>query len=118
MHPSCDVKEFYRRSERLNRPVKVFSGRLREPLTDIKVLSDNFRILSLRTVNGKLYLRILESVGSSGTSGVRIEIPGKEVKEVNLVDVLENRIQKLDFSNGYVTFEFAPFKFYTFEIQF
>ncbi len=118
VHPSCDVKEFYKRAESLNRKMTIFNGKIAAPFINVQVLNDNFRILSFRKTDGKLYLRILESVGSSGTSAIKLSAQSaKEMGKVSLVDVLENKLQELEIKDNCVTFDFKPFKFYTFELN-
>ncbi|HPV63584.1 MAG TPA: alpha-mannosidase, partial [Fervidobacterium sp.] len=118
VHPSCDVKEFYKRAESLNRKMTIFNGKITAPFINVQVLNDNFRILSFRKTEGKLYLRILESVGSSGTSAIKLSAQSaKEMGKVSLVDVLENKLQELEIKDNCVTFDFKPFKFYTFELN-
>ena len=96
----------------------IFNGKIAAPFINVQVLNDNFRILSFRKTDGKLYLRILESVGSSGTSAIKLSAQSaKEMGKVSLVDVLENKLQELEIKDNCVTFDFKPFKFYTFELN-
>ncbi len=113
LHGSEDVKEFYARADKLNKKIKAFNGK---PLTkgwNLNISSDSLRVLSLRKVDEKIYLRILETVGSSGTATIKLE--GINFKEVKFVDILENKISEVEFKEGKIELTYKPFKIYTIE---
>ncbi|PHJ13620.1 alpha-mannosidase [Fervidobacterium sp. SC_NGM5_G05] len=113
LHGFEDVKEFYARADKLNKKIKAFNGK---PLTkgwNLNISSDSLRVLSLRKVDEKIYLRILETVGSSGTATIKLE--GINFKEVKFVDILENKISEVEFKEGKIELTYKPFKIYTIE---
>ncbi|MCX7813850.1 MAG: alpha-mannosidase, partial [Pseudothermotoga sp.] len=114
LHGKCDVKDFYKKAEKLNNKIKVFFGLPKDIKYSLEIQPDHFRILSLKNTQDKIYLRLLENVGS--TTNAKIKINGK-INAAYLVDVLENRWKKLDFFKNTIIVEFKPFKFHTVELE-
>lgn len=110
-HAHADVLEFYRRSEQLTRPLKVFSGApIVAPLT-IRLTPERLRILSLRRLGDTFAVRVLEPLG--GNARVRFETPGFQLRRVTELNGLDEEIDSLDFSPSSFELDLAPFKIRT-----
>jgi len=115
VHGKEDVKDFYKRSEKLNKKIKVYSGKVKKEPYRLEMSPDNLKILSFRKVGKSFYLRLLETTGSSGNA--KIKFIGTQIEKMYLTDILENRIDELPINKNTTTLKLEPFKFYTLEFK-
>ncbi|MGQ9856293.1 MAG: alpha-mannosidase [Fervidobacterium sp.] len=117
LHGKQDVLDFYKRADKLNNPVKIYKGKLKEPAFNVKIEPENFKVLSVRKVDRYVYLRILECTGSLGDVSIGFLTNGLNFKKVSLVNALEDLIRDLKVVDNTVNIPAEPFKFYTVSVE-
>jgi len=108
VHPGDSLRDVVKESEDLNRSFIVHRGVLNLPSPLLEISPQNFRLTSLRRVNGKIVLRLVEIFGTSGKLSIKTPWNG----EIYQTNVLEEKKQKVTFPVVY-----HPFKIYTFVVE-